>query len=284
MPTPSMIAFVLAGGEGTRLRPLTDDIPKPALPFADHCRIIDFVLANLRHSGVAPVYVLLQYKPPALLRHLATHWPEVRPLLPARDFLGTADAVAQALRRVDASGADVVAVLAADHVYRMDLRQMAAFHLQHHADVTVAAAVVATSDAGQFGVLDVDADARIVDFQEKPARPAGLKDDPSHALVSMGNYLFEPGRLARALAAAAPGSAFDFGRDVIPALVRGGRAFAYDFRQNAVPGVAATEEPAYWRDVGTLQAYFAAQEDAEGATPRFALDNPAWPISPTLAA
>lgn len=143
-------AFVLAGGEGTRLRPLTEHVPKPALPFAAHCRVIDFVLENLRHSGIGPVDVLLQFKPLPLLQHLAAHWPQVRPLLSARAFDGTADAVAQCLPRVALRRVDIVAVLAADHVYRMDLRQMAAF---------------------QFGILSSDDDGLIEAFAENPARP-----------------------------------------------------------------------------------------------------------------
>ena len=284
MSAPRMIAFVLAGGEGTRLRPLTEALPKPALPFAQHCRIIDFVLANLRHSQVAPVYVLLQYKPLALLAHLQAHWPQVRPLLPAQGFGGTADAVAQALRRVGMARTDTVAVLAADHVYRMDLRQMADFHRQRRAGVTVATSTVDLALAHEFGVLDVDEGGRITGFQEKPARPVAMRDDPRRARVSMGNYLFDPQVLAEALAGSGHGEALDFGRDVIPALVRRHQAWAYDFRRNAVPGVRPTEEVAYWRDVGTLAAYREAQNDADGPTPRFVLDNPAWPIGATLGA
>lgn len=284
MPPPCVSAFVLAGGEGSRLRPFTDRLPKPALPFADHCRIIDFVLANLQHSGITAVHVLLQYQPAALLQHLERHWPGVRVLLPARRFAGTADAVAQALGRVDGASAGRVAVLAADHVYRMDLRQMLAFHAARRAGVTVAAAAVDLAQAGRFGVLDVTPDGHIRAFDEKPAQPRALPQDPSRALVSMGNYLFEPGLLAELLAAGAGTAGLDFGHDVIPAAVALGRAWAYDLRRNEIPGLQPGEEPAYWRDIGTLQAYAQAQRDVAGARPRFVLANPHWPIPATLAA
>ncbi len=277
-------AFVLAGGAGTRLRPLTQHLPKPALPFAHHCRVIDFVLANLQHSGVAPVHVLLQYKPEALLQHLARHWPEVRPLMPALDFRGTADAVAQALQRVGTAQADVVAVLAADHVYRMDLRPMVDFHRQRQAGVTVAAVAVELEQARQFGVLEVAPGGRITGFAEKPDTPRPLPDDPGRALASMGNYLFEPGFLAELLAAGGGVPTLDFGRDIIPAAVARGRAWAYELRANTVPGLRAGEAPGYWRDVGTLQAYAQAQRDAAGPAPQIVLDNPLWPIPATLAA
>ncbi|WP_425259362.1 sugar phosphate nucleotidyltransferase [Rubrivivax sp. RP6-9] len=282
-PQPRITAFVLAGGEGARLRPLTQDAPKPGLPFAGHCRIIDFVLANLQHSQVERVFVLLQYKPWVLLRHLHAHWPGVRPLLPADRFAGTADAVAQALGRHATGRSEIVAVLAADHVYRMDLRQMASFHLRRRAGVTVAAAAVDAEAACQFGVLRVDGESRITAFEEKPERPCTIPGSPGRAYVSMGNYLFEPRLLAEVLADLAHVEGLDFGHDVIPEVVRRQRAWAYDFRRNLVPGVRVTEEPGYWRDVGTLQAYRQAEQDAAGTSPRFALDNPCWPVPPTLS-
>lgn len=283
MSGPRIAAFVLAGGEGKRLRPLTEHVPKPGLPFAAHCRVIDFVLENLRHSGISPVYVLLQFKPLLLLRHLAVHWPQVRPLLSTRAFDGTADAVAQCLSRVELRRIDVVAVLAADHVYRMDLRQMAACHVAHRAGVTVAATPVPVAQAGQFGILSTDADGLIEAFVEKPDRPTAMLTDPGLALASMGNYMFEPQVLMDALRAGARTPGLDFGRHVIPALVRQRRAYAYDFRRNAVPGVRPDEERCYWRDIGTLAAYAQAQDDARGHSPRFALRNPMWPVSATLA-
>lgn len=276
-------AFVLAGGAGTRLRPLTQHLPKPALPFADHCRVIDFVLANLQHSGVAPVHVLLQYKPEALLQHLARHWPDAKPLMPTLDFRGTADAVAQALQRVGTAQAEVVAVLAADHVYRMDLRPMVDFHRSRQAGVTVAAVAVDVEQARQFGVLAVAPGGRITAFDEKPLTPRPLPDDPRRALASMGNYLFDPAFLAELLAAGSGRPELDFGRDIIPAAVARGRAWAYELGAHVVPGLRASEAPTYWRDVGTLQAYAQAQRDAAGPAPQIVLDNPLWPIPATLA-
>lgn len=282
--TPAQVtAFVLAGGEGQRLRPLTQHLPKPALPFADHCRVIDFTLSNLERSRVRPVYVLLQYKPMALMRHLQRHWPRARPLLPPRCLAGTADAVAQALRSVDIARADVVAVLAADQVYRLDLRQMVEFHLRHGSGVTVAAVAVDVAEASRFGVLGVDGDSRITSFEEKPENPFTLPHDPGHALASMGHYLFQPSLLAELLAAGEGIGTLDFGHDVIPAAVALGRAWAYDFRCNTVPGRLPGEDPAYWCDVGTPAAYAQAQQDARGPSPRIVLDRPGWPIAATLA-
>jgi glucose-1-phosphate adenylyltransferase len=283
MATPRIAAFVMAGGEGTRLRPLTEQMPKPALPFAGRCRIIDFALANLQQSGAAPIFVLLQYKPQVLLDHLQRHWPAAVPLLPAQAYRGTADAVRQNLGRLEGLGVDLVAVFAADHVYRMDVRQMAAFHVARGADVTIAALRVPIGYACEFGVLVTDADGRVVGFQEKPAHPAPLPGDPGSALVSMGNYLFAPAVLKRTLREAALCGEHDFGCHVLPRLVREGRVYAYDFRLNTVPGTRPTEESGYWRDVGTVGAYRDAEADARGPRPRFALDNPEWPVAPTLA-
>lgn len=276
-------AFLLAGGEGSRLRPLTANLPKPALPFAGTCRIIDIALANLHNSGVSPVFVLLQYKPAPLLAHLREHWPEAIPLPPHNGYAGTADAVRQNLSMLERLDVDVVAVLAADHVCRLDLRTMAAFHRGHGAACTIAALPVPLHEARDFGVLVTDARGRVTDFQEKPTAPVASPRHPGCALVSMGNYLFSPAALTQALTR--PGTALehDFGHHVLPRLVREGEAFAYDFRDNRVPGVRTWEDAAYWRDVGTLRAYHAAEADTEGARPRFALDNAQWPIPRTLA-
>lgn len=281
--TPT-VAFVLAGGEGSRLRPFTEFLPKPALPFAGRCRIIDFALSNLVHSGIGTVFVLMQYRPQPLLEHLGTHWSRppggarIVPVLPTRPFLGTADAVRQNLPLLDGIDPEVVAVFAADHVYRMDVAQMLRFHQGHAADATVAALPVPLRTASQFGVIAADADGRIRGFEEKPARPRCCPHDPASAYVSMGNYLFRPPELRRALREAARDGGHDFGHDVLPLLVREARVHAYDFRRNRVPGMKPFEEPAYWRDVGTVDAYLAAQDDTAGPQPRLDLDNPAWPI------
>lgn len=286
MKPPRIVAFVMAGGEGTRLRPLTADLPKPALPIGGRCRIIDFVLSNLHHSRIGQVYVLLQYRGQVLADHLAAVWPAaerapgefVEPVWPRVAFLGTADAVRQGLERIDDREVDIVAVFAADHVYRMDVRQMIECHRANDADVTIAAVPVPIAEAHSFGVMRVDQRHRIIDFQEKPAQPAHAPGDPAHALVSMGNYLFRPAALRAALAAAARDGEYDFGHHVVPRLVRDGRAFAYDFRANRIPGLRASEEPAYWRDIGTLDAYAAADRDLRGSQPLLQVDDPWWRI------
>jgi glucose-1-phosphate adenylyltransferase len=284
-----VLAFVMAGGKGTRLSPLTEDHPKPALPFGGRFRIIDFVLSNLWNSGLPQACVLLHYRPLPLARHLARRWgwvqaagvPFVRALAPEsvreQRFHGTADAVAKGLQAVLAE-ADLIAVFAADHIYRMDLRQMIEFHARHDADATVSAVPVALGRAGAFGVICADGDGRIRGFQEKPTRPEAMPGDPARAFASMGNYLFRPEVLRTALAGAAARGETDFGRHVLPRLVDRRRVFAYDFTRNSVPGVHRGEEPAYWRDVGTVDAYVEAQWDLLGPEPRFRLDNPEWPI------
>ncbi|MCW5657247.1 MAG: NTP transferase domain-containing protein [Burkholderiaceae bacterium] len=289
MNEPRIVAFVLAGGEGARLRPFTNEVPKPAPSCAGHCRVIDFALSNLHNSSIRSIFVLLQYKPQILVEHLAAHWSPhglgefVEPVLSASPWRGTADAVRQSLDLLDATRADLVAVFAADHVYRMDVRQMAAFHLEHDADATVAALPVPLDQARQFGVIRSAADGRITGFDEKPAHPACCPSDRSAACVSMGNYLFRPHVLRHALREAALRGGHDFGRDVLPQLVEQANVYAYDFRHNAVPGLMSCEEPVYWRDVGTVDAYFDAQQDARGRFPLLNLRNAAWPIRCTSA-
>ena len=290
MNPPRVLAFVLAGGQGTRLKPFTDDDPKPALPFGGSYRIVDFVLSNLYNSMLERAHVLLQYRPAILVRHLAERWGRgdgpggrfVHPLLPqdlrVPEFRGTADSVAAALQRVDGADCDLVAVFAADHVYRMDVRQMIAFHCRRDADASVAAVPVPVTRAGGFGIICADRDGRILGFQEKPARPQTMPGDPARSYASMGNYLFRPAVLRAALAAACARGDHDFGRHVLPRLVESHRVYAYDFEGNVVPGMQPGEEPAYWRDVGTVDAYVEAQWDLLGPRPRFRIGNPEWPI------
>lgn len=286
-----IVAFVMAGGEGVRLRPFTEEMPKPAFPFMGGHRIIDFALSNLYNSNIRSMFVLLQYRPQLLLRHLARNWaPAVtgagefaEPVLPSRNgphggFRGTADAVYQNLDLLDGYRPDVVAVFAADHVYRMDVRQMVDFHQARGADVTVAAVPVLLPQASGFGVIQVDRDGRILNFHEKPLEPAPMPGDPLRCLASMGNYLFRPGVLRCALAECAARGEYDFGRHVLPRLVATHRVYAYDFSTNVIPGARAHEEPAYWRDVGTVEAYVDALRDLIGPRPRFSLENPFWPL------
>ena len=285
----NIVALVLAGGEGTRLYPLTADQAKPALPFANGYRIVDFVLSNLVNSNISTIYLLAQYKPDSLVRHVEATWAPwfengggmIKTLLPHSNrvpFKGTADAVYQCLDVLQAHAPDLVAIFAADHVYRMDVRQMVAFHQARQADVTVAAVPVPVDKASSFGVLSAGVDGRVREFREKPQHPPTLPHDPTRVHASMGNYLFQPDVLEKALLDAHARGDTDFGRDLLPRLCTTARVFAYDFSDNEVPGVQDFEERAYWRDVGTLAALAAAQQDAMGHRPRFNLWNRRWPI------
>jgi glucose-1-phosphate adenylyltransferase len=284
--------MIMAGGKGERLHPLTRDRSKPAVPFAGRHRIVDFVLSNFLNSEVYSIYVLVQYKSQSLIEHLRSTWrttglitdyfvtvvpPQMR-VGPAW-YKGTADAVLQNLNLIDDFNPDYIAVFGADHIYRMDVSQMITFHRETGADVTVAARPVPLGDASQFGVLAVDGASRVTEFAEKPPRPTPMPDDPRRAFVSMGNYLFSRQPLVEALLADARRSTdHDFGRSIIPEMVATGRVYGYDFQLNEVPGVKPYEEPAYWRDVGTIGAYWDAHMDLLGESPRFDLDNRYWPI------
>ncbi|HSE96161.1 MAG TPA: glucose-1-phosphate adenylyltransferase [Methylomirabilota bacterium] len=287
-----VLAMILAGGRGERLYPLTRERSKPAVPFGGRYRIIDFVLSNFVNSGILAIYVLVQYKAQSLIEHLRVGWRAsglvadhfiipVPPQMRVGDtwYRGSADAVLQNLNLIEDFAPDLVAVFGADHIYRMDVNQMVAFHREREADVTVAARPVPLDEAGAFGVLEVDASGRILDFAEKPARPRPLPDDPTHAYVSMGNYLFSRRTLTESLLAdARRDSAHDFGRSIIPELVPRARVFAYDFQANVIPGIRPYEERGYWRDVGTLDVYYRAHMDLLGEEPRFDLDNHRWLI------
>lgn len=285
------LAFVLAGGRGCRLHPLTAEHAKPAIPFTGGHRIVDFVLSNLVNSGITSIYVLAQYKPRSLIEHIGSVWaPALRGrdrfvdvMLPGMDsqrgpFLGTADAVHKNLHLCRRHAPDLVAVFAADHVYRMDVGQMINAHMDSRAEISVAAVPVPVDRASPFGIIATDVDGRIREFQEKPDRPVPIPERPSHAYVSMGNYLFDPRVLAELLDEAARRGETDFGRHILPRASASHRVFAYDFARNQVPGVRPHEEPNYWRDVGTIQAYRAAQRDASGPSPKFSLANERWPI------
>ncbi len=286
-----ILAIVLAGGNGTRLHPLTAEHAKPALPFAHGYRIVDFVLSNLVNSGISSIHVLVQYKPRSLITHIQTAWapwsrggqPAIKIVLPdsvvrGRAFKGTADAVYQNLHVIERERPDLVAVFAADHVYRMDVRQMADFHQERGAEVSIAAVPVPIQNASAFGVIATGPAGEILDFQEKPEAPAPMANDPSRAYASMGNYLFNPRVLLDVLDEADWRGDTDFGRHILPRLLHSHRVFAYDFASNEVPGVWLHEERGYWRDIGTIDAYRAAQRDVLGPLPRFNLVNPKWPI------
>lgn len=284
--------MIMAGGKGERLYPLTRERSKPAVPFGGRHRIIDFVLSNLVNSELFSIYVLVQYRSQSLIEHLRLAWrttgilshafvavvpPQMR--TGGAWYRGTADAVLQNLNLIDDFQPQLVAVFGADHIYRMDINQMIAFHLEHEADVTVAARPVPVAEASSFGVLGVDGDGRVTDWAEKPARPRAMPGDPARTLVSMGNYIFSREPLADVLLIDARRSTdHDFGRSIIPEMVPTGRVFAYDFQDNQVPGVTPREEPAYWRDVGSIESYWDAHMDLLGESPRFDLDNRQWPI------
>jgi glucose-1-phosphate adenylyltransferase len=289
-----IMAMVMAGGEGSRLQPLTEKRSKPAVPFGSRYRIVDFVLSNLVNSGIFAVYLLVQYKPQSLIEHIRKAWtlsplfPDqfvtvVPPQLPpggAGGFLGTADAIGQNLDLIETRHPELVLVFGADHVYRMDINRMIDFHRACAADVTVAALPVPRALAGEFGVIGADADGRIRAFQEKPApaQAIAIPGDPQRVYASMGNYVFNAGCLVRALRSAHQAGETDFGNHVLPRLLARRGVFAYDFAAARIPGLKAYEEPVYWRDVGTLDAYFAAHRDVLGTTPRLDIFNPQWPI------
>jgi len=287
-----VLAMIMAGGKGERLLPLTEQRSKPAVPFAGAYRITDFVLSNFLNSGILAMYVLVQYRSQSLIEHLRRAWrvggpnrqtfiTVVPPQMKGRGkwYEGTADAIYQNINLIHDFAPGLVAVFGADHIYRMDIRQMIQFHLEHEADVTVAALPVPLQAAKGFGIIEVDTEHRIIGFEEKPRNPKPMPSDPKTAYSSMGNYLFNVDALIKALKQdAGRPSTHDFGRDVIPSLISSHRVLAYDFWENVVPGVHPYEEWGYWRDVGTLDAYWRANMDVLGETPIFDLRNVNWPI------
>ncbi len=286
-----MLAVVLAGGEGTRLWPLTRHEAKPAIVVAEECRLIDFVLSNLVNSGVDRIAVVLQYKPQSLLDHLQEVWGDrdrtgrrlVEPILPeANDtdgtLRGTLDAVHRCRDSIRSEQPDLVAVFAADHVYRMDVRQMAAFHVGRRADVTIGAVRVPVSEARRFGVITALPDGHVRRFEEKPPLPGPMASSRDRVLASMGNYLFRPGLLLELLDQAHACGHTDIGHHLLPGLSERCRTWAYDLNRNVVPGMAPGEEPGYWRDVGTLESLEHARIELGSLLPPLRLWNPAWPI------
>ncbi|TDP93815.1 glucose-1-phosphate adenylyltransferase [Labedaea rhizosphaerae] len=288
---PRVLGIVLAGGEGKRLWPLTADRAKPAVPFGGNYRLIDFVLSNLLNGGLHQLCVLTQYKSHSLDRHISTTWrlssvlgqyitpvPAQQRLGP-RWYTGSADAIFQSLNLVYDENPDHIAVFGADHVYRMDTSQMFDQHIESGAGVTVAGIRVPRTEAKAFGCIDSDASGKITRFLEKPADPPHVPDDPDVTFASMGNYVFRTEVLLEALRADAadPESMHDMGGDIIPMLVDQGRAHVYDFADNDVPG-ATERDRGYWRDVGTLDAYYDAHLDLVSVHPVFNLYNQKWPI------
>ena len=288
---PHVLAIVLAGGEGRRLAPLTADRAKPAVRFGGNYRLIDFVLSNLVNGGYLRIVVLTQYKSHSLDRHITQTW-RMSPLIgnyvtpvPAQMrrgphwFEGSADALYQNLNLVYDEQPDYVCVFGADHIYRMDPRQMVEQHIDSGAGVTVAAIRAPREQADRFGVITPGGDGRISAFDEKPAEAAGLPDAPDEVYASMGNYVFTTDALVEAVTAdsVSTTSRHDVGGDLIPMFVQKGDAAVYDFSSNELPG-ASERDAGYWRDVGTLDAFYDAHMDLVSVHPVFNLYNKLWPI------
>lgn len=286
------MAYVLAGGRGTRLMELTDRRAKPAVYFGGKSRIIDFALSNAINSGIRRISVATQYQAHSLIRHLSRGWNFLRPernesfdILPASQrisedmwYAGTADAVYQNMDIIEDNGARYIIILAGDHIYKMDYEIMLRQHVDNGADVTIGCLEVPRMEASSFGVMKVDGRDRVVDFVEKPANPPGMPDKPDMALASMGIYVFETKFLMEELRrdAATEGSSRDFGTDIIPYLVKNGTAWAHRFPRSCVR--STTEDVAYWRDVGTIDAYWKANIDLTDVVPGLNLYDRNWPI------
>ncbi len=288
-----VLAFVLAGGKGTRLYPLTKERAKPAVPFGGRYRIIDFVLSNLVNSGVYSTYVLVQFKSQSLLQHLRDGW-EVSSLLkqhfiipvpaqmrsPGEDwYRGTADAIYQNINLIEQADPHYVVIFGADHIYRMNIREMLEFHMHKRAQATIAAIPVEKHMASEFGVIETTPDGSVVAFHEKNAAAPCIPGDPDRVLASMGNYIFSTNTLLAELYSDAQNdsSSHDFGRDILPSLVGRAEIFAYDFQTNRIAGYPPTQQP-YWRDVGTIDAYYDANMDLRSVTPALNLYNRQWPL------
>jgi len=288
----STMAYVLAGGRGSRLMELTDRRAKPAVYFGGKSRIIDFSLSNALNSGIRRLAVATQYKAHSLIRHMQRGWNFLRTernesfdILPASQrvsedkwYMGTADAVFQNIDIVDGYGPEYLLILAGDHVYKMDYERMLVQHVNSGADVTVGCVEVPLEDAKGFGIMHVGADGRILDFFEKPPQPPEMPDKPGWALASMGIYVFKRTFLNEQLRrdAADPDSSRDFGKDIIPFLVKHGKAVAHRFTESCVRGRAENE--VYWRDVGTIDAYWEANIDLTDVVPQLDIFDKEWPI------
>jgi glucose-1-phosphate adenylyltransferase len=288
----SSMAYVLAGGRGSRLMELTERRAKPAVYFGGKSRIVDFALSNALNSGIRRLAVATQYKAHSLIRHLQRGWNFLQPvrnesfdILPASQrvsedqwYAGTADAVFQNIDIIDSYAPEYLVILAGDHIYKMDYERMLIQHVNEHADVTVACLEVPVQDATGFGVMHVDDDDRIISFLEKPAQPPEMPGRPGWSLASMGIYVFRREFLNEQLKrdAADPNSSRDFGKDIIPFLVANGKAVAHRFTDSCVRSRA--EQGVYWRDVGTIDAYWQANVDLTEVVPELDLYDRDWPI------
>lgn len=293
---PRVLGIILAGGQGSRLAPLTSQRSKPSVPFGGKYRIIDFAINNLINSDIFAIYVLTQYKAQSLNEHISRGW-RFSSLLPdyfvtavpaqmslyeelgSAWYRGTADSVYQNLNLVKNFDADYVAILSGDHIYKMNIEHMLEEHIAARADVSIAAFPMPVAEAHRFGVMQVDDDKNITEFLEKPKNPPAMPSNPELSLTSMGNYIFSRKALMELLdySINADDQGFDFGQDVIPHAIRSGyRVHAYDFHTNPIPGQDLPNS--YWRDVGTIDAYFEASMDLVSIKPEYGLYNSHWPL------
>lgn len=291
-----VLGIVLAGGKGTRLYPLTRERAKPAVPFGGKYRIIDFVLSNFVNSGIYSIYVLTQFRSQSLLQHLSEGW-QFSGLLKSHFIInvpaqmrsgtetwyqGTADAIFQNVNLIEQSDPYLVAIFGGDHIYRMNVASMIDFHMAKKADVSVAAIPVAREYAREFGVIEANEDGRVMGFHEKNVNAPAMRGDSSRVYASMGNYIFSTPALLDLLAedAKVAGSRHDFGMDILPKLAGKTAIYAYNFETNRIPGEAEDAIP-YWRDVGTIDAYYEANMDLNHVKPELNLYNREWPVRST---
>ena len=281
-----VVTMLLAGGRGERLYPLTRDRAKPAVPFGAIYRIIDFTLSNCINSEIRHIYILTQYKSTSLHRHIQLGWNilstalgEFIEVIPAQQridehwYQGTADAIFQNIYTLQHEKPDLVLILSGDHIYKMDYRKMIAYHVEKGADLTAASIRMDRNLSKEFGVMEVDREGRIMGFQEKPEEPRTIPGDPEGILASMGIYIFNTEILVRRLIEdARSDSSHDFGKNIIPAIIKKDRVFHFDFRQGDCGGMG------YWKDVGTIDAYYEANMDLVAVIPQLNLYDPEWPI------
>jgi glucose-1-phosphate adenylyltransferase len=289
--TNRILTMILAGGEGKRLMPLTQHRAKPAVPFGGRYRIVDFVLSNFINSGLFKIKILTQYKADSLIRHvtrgyrLNSQFGFFVDIAPAQMrtgpdwYKGSADAIYQNLHAIRDENPQHVCVFGADHIYKMDVRQMLNYHVQKRADVTIAAIPAPIEAAHRFGIIEVDSSWRLVGFEEKPSNPKPMPGDPRRVLVSMGNYIFSTDPLLEEIDRDAHNreSSHDFGKSIVPAMYQDRKVFVYDFNTNAVPGQHERER-GYWRDVGDIDSYMEASMDLVSVTPTVDLYNRMWPL------